>query len=651
MKTFRDYLSEEVLPTALVADGSFDLEKDAVRAQINTILAGIASHSCVTPYHVLQRISKALAYFHIILPKKTYMEGERGIEVFELQQFGHKMGMTDQGEFVSGVPPKFYLYMVYSQVMGRFVVSAKIVGEDELDHIVSLQEDAAARQMVAKAGAPKEGMHTALGDCDCSQGDSPSTKSAVSTMMRKTDKKLAADSLEEAMTRKQKDMAVRRFMSHDPKAGESILAMGKKEREEKKSFASAKKEIKRLKEEEQIDELSKDTLRSYVSKRGTQLSSMMYGPDRSGKSLTGRQQKNAVIGIKRAMKEDTLDEEQIDELKKSTYASYIKKSAKSQSDLSFDHGEDEHRQYGDRGEDPDRDKEVDDRERKISNREKGINRAVNKLSMKESRMPASVIASKQKYANMSDKEFAEKHGHKSEKQLRDMAARHGYGFDKATKTGSDHYVKRVSSAKQIDELYGKGSLEKIRSHHQGEANKLAQGGSKQEKRMGALGRLHRDSEERESAIKYHHGKAKKARGLMSKLTMREDTLDEKHLTPAETRKKEEIVKSMKKGLEGFKERYGKRAKAVMYATATKQAEKIAEDTDLDEAMGSVKKNYGLRKMKTKVKTIVRRGLGKERETQTVLVTRKGDPHAATGGGVRRIPKDKYDPKIHNMASE
>ena len=76
---------------------------------------------------------------------------------------------------------------------------------------------------------------------------------------------------------------------------------------------------------------------------------------------------------------------------------------------------------------------------------------------------------------------------------------------------------------QIDELYGKGSLEKIRSHHQGEANKLAQGGSKQEKKMGALGRLHRDSEERDSAIKYHHGKAKKARGLMSKLALREDT--------------------------------------------------------------------------------------------------------------------------------
>ena len=48
-------------------------------------------------------------------------------------------------------------------------------------------------------------------------------------------------------------------------------------------------------------------------------------------------------------------------------------------------------------------------------------------------------------------------------------------------------------------------------------------------------------------------------------------IEERSLTDAETAKKEEIVKSMKKGISGFKERYGKDAKSVMYATATKQA--------------------------------------------------------------------------------
>ena len=51
----------------------------------------------------------------------------------------------------------------------------------------------------------------------------------------------------------------------------------------------------------------------------------------------------------------------------------------------------------------------------------------------------------------------------------------------------------------------------------------------------------------------------------------EVTIDERHLSEPEMKKKEEIVKSMKKGLAGFKARYGDRAKSVMYATATKQA--------------------------------------------------------------------------------
>ena len=48
-------------------------------------------------------------------------------------------------------------------------------------------------------------------------------------------------------------------------------------------------------------------------------------------------------------------------------------------------------------------------------------------------------------------------------------------------------------------------------------------------------------------------------------------IEERALTAAETEKKEDTVKSMKKNLSGFKERYGKDAKSVMYATATKQA--------------------------------------------------------------------------------
>ena len=50
-------------------------------------------------------------------------------------------------------------------------------------------------------------------------------------------------------------------------------------------------------------------------------------------------------------------------------------------------------------------------------------------------------------------------------------------------------------------------------------------------------------------------------------------IEERVMTEPEKEKKEEMVKSMKKGLAGFKERYGDRAKNVMYATATKNAMK------------------------------------------------------------------------------
>lgn len=54
-------------------------------------------------------------------------------------------------------------------------------------------------------------------------------------------------------------------------------------------------------------------------------------------------------------------------------------------------------------------------------------------------------------------------------------------------------------------------------------------------------------------------------------------IDEKTLTTAETKKKEELVKSLKKRAGDFEKRYPGRGKEVMYATATKMAKKMAED--------------------------------------------------------------------------
>ena len=70
----------------------------------------------------------------------------------------------------------------------------------------------------------------------------------------------------------------------------------------------------------------------------------------------------------------------------------------------------------------------------------------------------------------------------------------------------------------------------------------------------------------------------KNRGLtqMNSYEPEGNQIDEKTLTPAETKEKERIVKSMKDKAADFEKRYPGRGKEVMYATATKLAKKIAK---------------------------------------------------------------------------
>ncbi|NBW58868.1 hypothetical protein EBR43_14060, partial [bacterium] len=54
-----------------------------------------------------------------------------------------------------------------------------------------------------------------------------------------------------------------------------------------------------------------------------------------------------------------------------------------------------------------------------------------------------------------------------------------------------------------------------------------------------------------------------------------EEIDERKMTEPEMKERERIVKGMKKGLSGFKQRYGERAKSVMYATSAKIAKERA----------------------------------------------------------------------------
>jgi hypothetical protein len=60
----------------------------------------------------------------------------------------------------------------------------------------------------------------------------------------------------------------------------------------------------------------------------------------------------------------------------------------------------------------------------------------------------------------------------------------------------------------------------------------------------------------------------------------QESIQERELTKPETKEKERIVKGMKKNKGDFKDRYGKDAEAVMYATATKNAKKNESIKDM-----------------------------------------------------------------------
>jgi hypothetical protein len=73
-----------------------------------------------------------------------------------------------------------------------------------------------------------------------------------------------------------------------------------------------------------------------------------------------------------------------------------------------------------------------------------------------------------------------------------------------------------------------------------------------------------------------------------------NTINEKKMTAGEKKKREKIVKGMKKSLPSMKKRYGKRAKQVMYATATKQAMK--ENINFDDMVNKIlSESYQIKK--------------------------------------------------------
>ena len=164
-------LNEEVNPFSFTGKGKIDVRDDSVRDNINIVLTGMLRSCCLTPYIALEKVRKALAYFHIPVPAVPFMEGERGFHVFEIDQFGYKYGVKDDRTFVQSgttqkdtthgshtdgesfnddepsapqhISQKYHLYFEYRlNDKGMFDVFCEIVDQDELHDLLNdVEED------------------------------------------------------------------------------------------------------------------------------------------------------------------------------------------------------------------------------------------------------------------------------------------------------------------------------------------------------------------------------------------------------------------------------------------------------------------------------------------------------------------------------
>lgn len=422
MKTFLEHLKEDVLPSAQVADGSMDLRNATVVAAVNAALAGVTGQPAVTPYVVYNRISKLLAQYHIIMPKK-FLEGDKGVEVFELRQYGHKMGMTDSGEFVSESPSSFYLFLQYGIITpfgvtyakpvvgGMFRVMARIVDKPELDRLldmaeITMKEEAECRQMAAKAMAPKEPMHDVTSD-----------------EKKKGNKEAVADSEKGQIDEVSKGAAIRAY-------GAAKDASDSDSRAEK-TAGRLKKHIARKFGDKTVKHAERHAYASHFGRPNKD-----YGTDRLERAKPSSEMRKTKSG--KVHKQDV--ESKKSEIKfRKTMSKFDKKGHLPEETVdegyasighSFDWAGDVNRKAHFYGKKPKATTtKNDEKDDTYKNSKQGDSKVKFAKTVKEGRMPASIIRHKQKLANMTPEEKAKKFAGKSEEQLKSMARRHGYGKD------------------------------------------------------------------------------------------------------------------------------------------------------------------------------------------------------------------------------
>jgi hypothetical protein len=281
--------------------------------------------------------------------------------------------------------------------------------------------------------------------------------------------------------------------------------------------------------------------------------------------LTSKDFEMLRAGKKAKMKEDV---QQIDELKKSTLGSYAKKATTDAVHKTQD--AEAEAEYGS----PFKSREL---EKKAEKRVAGVHKAVSRLTKEDVELQemkdmidalileyeskGGVYKHKGTYGTAKGAEYGETDYDKENEmeKKKDKPARKAYG-------ARQNYVRstRVNEGFiSILDKYNEGGLQTLFTLvEEPDSEQFADELKKQERK--AAGNA-TDSEKAKVA-------APATQGVKS-MPEEVEQVEERQMTEPEMKEREKIVKGMKKGIAGFKQRYGERAKSVMYATATKQAMK------------------------------------------------------------------------------
>lgn len=147
-------------------------------------------------------------------------------------------------------------------------------------------------------------------------------------------------------------------------------------------------------------------------------------------------------------------------------------------------------------------------------------------------------------------------------QHTDLARRRMFGLGNAAKRLAKEETEQVDEAMVKGKGYDNPENERKAPEGKLSMTSLMPGHSDKAARLAAV----------QAKGKLVKGSAQSAKQVEKGMKKEEvEQIDERTLSEPETAEKERLVKSMKKNLAGFKERYGERAKSVMYATATARA--------------------------------------------------------------------------------